>query len=237
MNLDIDSPENRLAARLDRIERSVRYQRRIILALGGALCLGGMLAAGSAINDLECGTLTCRQLLLVDAEQRPRVELATDPEGHSGFRLLDKEGRTRLIASTLGDGSCLLTVRGMKGGPRAGIGELGNGTASVCLFDPAGKPQFDASVGPDGQLRVETAQPAPERTSMSLEQAKAELELAYKAYRAEEERVQMLREFQSQTTPLLAIGNQAWKEAPQINPEVTRRYFALRALVEELEGR
>lgn len=237
MHPDNESTESSLAARLDRLERSVRSQRRVILALGGTLFAGAMLAAGSAVSDLNCETLTCRQLLLVDAEQRPRLELATTPDGHSGFRLLDKEGRTRLIASTQADGSCLLTIRGMKGGPRAGIGELGDGTSSICLFDPAGKPQFDASVGPDGQLRVETAQPAPERTSMTLEQAKAELELAYKAYRAEEERVQMLREFQSQTTPLLAIGNQAWKEAPRIDPEVTRRYLVLRALVEELEGK
>ena len=238
-----ESPEARLLARIDCLERGLRRQRRMAIALGGVLFAGGMLAAARSVGDVDCEKLTCRRLLLLDDEQRPRIEFASDPKGPTGFRLLDKDGRTRLLASTLPDGACLLTIRGMQGAVRAGIGELNDGTSSVCLFDPEGHPQFDASVGPDGRLRIETAPPAgadaPDSaaTGMTIEQARAEFELARKAYEAEDERVRALRAFQYQTTPLLSQGNQAWKEAPQIDPEVARRYHAARERLKQLEGR
>jgi len=230
-----------LLSRIERLERRTRLQRQALALTAVGLLTACGIAAGVGTTDGKFDTVSCSRLVLVDSENRVRLEASSLAEGAAGLRILDTEGRPRMIAATTAEGSFTQSIRDAQGEMRIILGSMPNGYAGINLYDSKGNLSIDASTDAQGAVTLSRADSAPAgaaaRTASSLEEAREQYMQAKKEFEAEEKRVATMRAFQNQTAGQLAVNGHYWAEAPQVDREVARRYYAARARYHELGGR
>ena len=124
----------------------MKYREKLgYIALGGFLMLVGMLAAGltspsGAFNnapDAVFGTITCREIKVVDAEGELGAEMRGDEYGKGGVvRVYSKDGKTGASMRIYEHGGAVSVFGGISGASM-GVNEYGNG--EVTTTDKNGK--------------------------------------------------------------------------------------------------
>ena len=122
----------------------MKYREKLgYIALGGFLMLVGMLAAGltspsGAFNnapDAVFGTITCREIKVVDAEGELGAEMRGDEYGKGGVvRVYSKDGKTG-ASMVVDEHGGRLRVVGEEGKSRAEMGIYGGGYVLVADKD------------------------------------------------------------------------------------------------------
>ena len=122
----------------------MKYREKLgYIALGGFLMLVGMLAAGltspsGAFNnapDAVFGTITCREIKVVDAEGELGAEMRGDEYGKGGVvRVYSKDGKTG-ASMVIDEHGGRLRVVGEEGKSRAEMGIYGGGYVLVADKD------------------------------------------------------------------------------------------------------
>jgi len=147
--------ESTIDQRLDRLERTIRWQRLIL----GAMGLGGAAALLMALAPASPGTIDARAIRIVDASGKPRILIGAAPptEGRqrkdaqtASIVVLGPDGADRLVLGeeppVLVDGKTYpriasaygLLIHDAKGNERGGFSFLDNGRAILSLDRPGG---------------------------------------------------------------------------------------------------
>jgi len=120
-----DSSLSTLAQRLDRLERDVRWWKRVA-GLGGVLAIAaallGQTPAGGPVKSVE-------------AER---------------FNVRDAAGNVRALLGTTSDGATSLLLYNATGVNQAGLGVMADGSTSVFLANPAGRTVTELTLYRDG---------------------------------------------------------------------------------------
>jgi uncharacterized membrane protein len=93
------------------LQTSVKRQRFAIVALAGVIVAGGFIAAVRPVGDATFDTITCKTWNVVDADGKTRVAAATLANGTAGVQWFDKDGKARISAATLADGTVILPTK------------------------------------------------------------------------------------------------------------------------------
>jgi hypothetical protein len=151
-----------LHARLDRLEREVRWWRRLgVVALAGAGLLGAV-AATVTTNPDEVKT---RRLVITDGEGRGRAIFTVDESDRTRLSLTDRDGATTAdLTVTPGQSAALSVGRADVQAQLAAAGDAGQLTvgtrgqrgwlvatpngSSLGLGTEAGRPQVSVAAGP-----------------------------------------------------------------------------------------
>jgi hypothetical protein len=142
--------EERVRTRILALEQDAdRLQSRIRLLTIGlviALALAAVVAVNPgllAVRGFVTGPRVVRaqQILLQDAEGKPRGDWSVDDQGNARFTLLDRQGRPRLSLAVLSGGFPGLSLINANGLRRAAFGLLPDETTSLVFADPDGVPR------------------------------------------------------------------------------------------------
>ncbi|GAC1475736.1 MAG: hypothetical protein NVSMB9_28740 [Isosphaeraceae bacterium] len=142
------SPQERLVARLDRLElengRLSRETRRLKTALGATIMVfAAVFAAGASLQE-NSGELRASRLVLLDKFGKTRAELSVDAQGKAAMNFLDKNQKSRLALSTMPGGMPSLEFTDQLGKSRIALGVDSFGPPSLSLADQDGKARFVA---------------------------------------------------------------------------------------------
>ena len=130
---------NTTGERLDRLERGRRRDRLVIAALAMGLPGLGLLAAAvvpsaPAVSD----RLVTRSLVIVDEQNRPRIDLGTDAALGARVFLHDAEGQP-LVGLSTGQDTGALTIFDARGRAVASLGASSTGDGRLRLTAPDGR--------------------------------------------------------------------------------------------------
>jgi uncharacterized protein YodC (DUF2158 family) len=114
------------------LQTSVRRQRFAIFALASILAGSALIGAGRPAGDATFDTITC-----------------------TTWRVVDKDGKIRIVATTLPGGTTRVTWVDKDGKKRISAGEERDGAASVRWFDKESKERISAYAESDGNACVE----------------------------------------------------------------------------------
>jgi hypothetical protein len=98
--------------------------------------------------------LRTKAVVLVDKEDRPRLDLRVAANDSMHLVLMDREGLVRVSLNVLTQGGADIVLRDQLGLPRAALSVLSDGRPSLALYDAAGMTRVALGIGPDGQSRV-----------------------------------------------------------------------------------
>ena len=94
-----------LESRIRALEASNRRQRYSITALAAIIVGGAFIAATRPVGDATFGTVTCKNLKIVDDNGKMRISARIDADSAAGIALYDKSEKGRILASTDANGS------------------------------------------------------------------------------------------------------------------------------------
>ena len=92
---------------------SVKRQRFAILALTGIIVAGGFIAAVRPVGDATFDTITCKGWKVVDKDEKVRIAASTLADGNAGVSWLDKDDNLRIMSGTRADGILCLPTKDM----------------------------------------------------------------------------------------------------------------------------
>jgi hypothetical protein len=144
-----DERLERIARRLDQLEREVRRWRLVAAGLALGTVALGIIGAAAPRRVIEAQKFVVR-----DGAGHVRVELGpSDGDKEVVLRFKDSTGSSR---ATLGlEGETSLLVLGDKTGrPRVGLTTLAQGAPGVTLYDPSGRARVELGLGREGEPRV-----------------------------------------------------------------------------------
>ena len=121
---------------------SVKRQRFAIIALAGIIVAGGFIAAVRPVGDATFDTITCKGWKVVDKDGKLRIVAATLDDGQASVALLDKQKKARISATTFADGDAGMTWRDKDEKTRIGAVTYADGTVNLPTTDltPPKKP-------------------------------------------------------------------------------------------------
>ena len=126
-----------IEARLERLERKVRWMRR--LGTVGVALVAAVFLLGQGKKE-ELPDLRAKSLTVVDEKGTVRAALGTDAEAkdRTYLRLADKDGTVRIRLAIIG-GSAALSFSDEKGQERARLGTVRDGSPRLTFKDKNGK--------------------------------------------------------------------------------------------------
>ena len=90
---------------------SVKRQRFAILALTGIIVAGGFIAAVRPVGDATFDTITCKKWKVVDGDGKLRIRAGTLADGTASVQWRDKDGKRRIDATTFANGTVILPTK------------------------------------------------------------------------------------------------------------------------------
>ena len=136
------------------LQTSVRRQRFAIVALASALTGIAFVGAVSPAGDATFDTITCKAWRVVDKDGKGRIRAATLPDGSAFMLWNDKDGKTRIRAGTDPNGTADVAWLGKDEKLRIVAGTSPDGDAGVVWKDKDGKIRIGASTAPNGTAAV-----------------------------------------------------------------------------------
>ena len=134
---------------------SVKRQRFAILALTGIIVAGGFIAAVRPTGDATFDTITCKGWKVVDKDEKVRIAASTLADGTASVKWVDKDGKPRISAATLADGDAIVTWLDKDGKERIEAGSDDGGYSYLVFNDKDGKGRIEAHTsGDDGTASV-----------------------------------------------------------------------------------
>ncbi len=127
---------------LNALQTSVKRQRLLNIALLGVIVAGGFIAAVRPVGDATFDTITCKGWKVVDKDGKLRIVAATLDDGQASVALLDKQKKARISATTFADGDAGMTWRDKDEKTRIGAVTFADGTVNLPTTDltPPKKP-------------------------------------------------------------------------------------------------
>jgi len=135
-------------------QAGMKRQRFAIIALAGIIVAGGFVAAVRPAGDATFDTITCKGWKVVDKDGKIRINASTLANGDATVQLRDKDRKIRIDASTNANGSARMTWSDKDGNMRIDAATLTDGTASVTWIDKDGKMRINAATETDGDASV-----------------------------------------------------------------------------------
>ena len=121
------------------LQISVRRQRFAIVGLASLLAGCTLLGAVSPAGDATFDTITCKEWRVVDKDGETRILALTNADGGAGVTWADKDGEARIAASTLADGGAGVLWADKDGKARFAASTLANGNVLFPTSDLGGK--------------------------------------------------------------------------------------------------
>ena len=140
---------------------SVKRQRLLNIALLGVIVAGGFIAAVRPAGDATFDTITCKGWDVVDADGKMRIAAATLADGSAGVAWYDKDGKTRISALTRASGTADVQLSDKDGKTRISAGTFASGTAGVQWLDKDEKQRIAAATLADGDVVLPTQDDSP----------------------------------------------------------------------------
>ncbi len=126
------------------LQTSVRRQRFAIVTLASILAGSALIGAVRPAGDATFDTITCKEWKVVDKDGKTRIGAVTRADGTAGLALLDKDGKTRIGAVMGFDGGATVAWYDKDGDFRIGATTLLDGSATVRWFDKDGRERIAA---------------------------------------------------------------------------------------------
>ena len=117
--------------RIENLEQKVRTLQAGMLVLAVSLIAVFVLGATNKTPD----ELTLRRLAIVDGDGKQRIIATTLSDGTAALYHLDSDGKQRIMAMTFPDGSATLVHNDRDGKQRIAAGTASNGMARISHFD------------------------------------------------------------------------------------------------------
>ena len=140
---------------------SVKRQRFAIIALAGIIVTGGFIAAGRPTGDATFDIITCKGWRVVDKDEKARIIATTHAEGDAIVYWRDKNGKQRIHVSTGPEGDASVTLMDKNEKMRIAVSTSPDGYAGVDWSDKDGKQRIDASIEADGTVSLPTKDLSP----------------------------------------------------------------------------
>ena len=131
---------NNIEEQLASMRSSLRRQRLFNLALVGIAIAAVTVAATRPVGDATFNTVTCTSWKLVDNEGKERISASTLADGSAGMKWVDNEGIVRITAFTMAGGSASIIMADKDGKVRIGAGTNPDGTVKLPTKDLKPKP-------------------------------------------------------------------------------------------------
>jgi hypothetical protein len=147
-----DTPDA-IVRRIERLERESRRWRALTLVLGLVVLAVGLMGQARTGRTVEA-----HRFVLKDAAHRVRAELVAQDRSVA-LRFKDEGGMPRLTVGTE-DATAVVVLNDRTGSVAANIAVLPHGAPGITLYDTAGKPRAEMSVGRDGTPAIVTTSPA-----------------------------------------------------------------------------
>ncbi len=136
---------NTVEQRLERLERSNRRWRGLVVAL----LTGAVALTLTCANIPDAGIVTAEEIQVVDAEGNIRIRLGADEDGRWGLRLFDTAGTLRGDLVTVADGGVGLNLYDARESVRAAI-SMANDAPGLVFLDPASVPRITLGANAEG---------------------------------------------------------------------------------------
>jgi hypothetical protein len=143
-----------IQAQIQALLTSVRRQRFAIVGLATLLAGSVLLRAVSPAGDATFDTITCKEWKVVDTDGKLRIIATTDADGTAGVRWLDTDGKGRIAANTDADGNASVDWFDKDEMLRIFANTAADGSAGVVWWDKDEKGRIIASTLADGDARV-----------------------------------------------------------------------------------
>ena len=138
------------------LQTSIKRQRLLNIALLGVIVAGGFIAAVRPAGDAAFDTITCKEWKVVDKDGKWRIMASTLANGYAGVTWFDKDGNVRIAADTFADGNAGVAWLDKDGKARIDAATAVDGTACVIWHDKDGKTRFGAATLADGTVLLPT---------------------------------------------------------------------------------
>ena len=136
------------------LQASVRRQRFANVALASLLAGSVLLGAVSPAGDATFDTITCKEWRVVDKDGKTRILANTAADGNAGVMWRDKDGKVRIAANTNAKGLASVGWFDKDGKVRIGADTDADGNAGVMWLDKDGKVRIDAATEATGFAAV-----------------------------------------------------------------------------------
>ena len=90
------------------LQTSVKRQRFAIIALTSIIVAGGFIAAVRPAGDATFDKITCKTWRVVDKDGKLRIDASTLAAGSASVTWRDKDEKIKIMAATLADGTVFL---------------------------------------------------------------------------------------------------------------------------------
>ena len=105
-------------------------------------------------NTPNFDIVTCKELRVVDKDGKLRINASTSEDGQASVQLFDNDGKLRIDVSTFADGQTSVRWLDKDGKLRIKAGTRADGRASVYWFDKDGELRIDVSTSANGEASV-----------------------------------------------------------------------------------
>jgi hypothetical protein len=136
------------------LQTSVRRQRFAIVTLASILTALALIGAVRPAGDATFDTITCKGWTVVDEDGKGRISASTLFNGTAAVAWLDKDGRFRIFAGTNPDGSAGVKWIDKDVNVRIRATTNADGSAVVKWADKDGKARVGAGTLADGAAGV-----------------------------------------------------------------------------------
>ena len=143
-----------LQTQIDELKASMRVQKFAIAALSCVIVAGVGIAAIQPVGDATFDTITCKEWRVVDKDGKTRIGAGTSEDGQASVGWLDKDEKVRIAAATSANGQASVELLDKDEKTRIGASTLANGNAGVRWLDKDEKTRINAGTLADGQASV-----------------------------------------------------------------------------------
>jgi len=137
-------------------QASVKRQRFAIIALAGIIVAGGFIAAVRPFGDATFDTITCKTWKIIDKDGKMRIGATTDANGYASVQWHDKDGKQRIAAATFADGNATVSWLDKDEKLRITATTFSDGFSSLAWFDKNMKTRIEAGITADGKVLLPT---------------------------------------------------------------------------------
>ena len=141
---------------LNALQTSVKRQRLLNIALLGVIVAGGFIAAVRPVGDATFDTITCKTWKIIDKDGKMRIGATTDANGYASVQWHDKDGKQRIAAATFADGNATVSWLDKHEKMRIMATTFSDGFSSLAWFDKDMKTRIEAGITADGKVLLPT---------------------------------------------------------------------------------
>ena len=141
---------------INTLQTSVKRQRFAIIALAGIIVASGFIAAVRPVGDATFDTITCNAWRVVDKDGKTRIYAAALHDGSASMNWFDKDEKLRITASTLANGTSSFALSDKDEKLRISASTRADGNAIVALSDKDNNGRIMAATLADGTVFLPT---------------------------------------------------------------------------------